>query len=171
MPWRRRIVRTVVAEILIPSLRSSPRIRWYPQRGFSRPSRTTRSLTLGSIGGRPSCPFFRKVHFFRTSSRCQRSKVSGRTTNEDQLLLGIARLAAANRTRSRRLSRGRDTCRWSTFTWCRSTRSSMSFSSARRPPTPRRRWIRKYRSENSMELLPAEENACYRCRKTTNRGS
>jgi hypothetical protein len=41
----------------------------------------------------------------------------------------------------------------------------MSFSSARRPPTPRRRWIRKYRSENSMELLPAEENACYRCRR------
>ena len=26
-----------MAEILIPSLRSSPRIRWYPQRGFSLP--------------------------------------------------------------------------------------------------------------------------------------
>src|SRR5664280_1306618 len=83
--------------------------------------------------------------------------------NEDQLVFVIARLAAASRTRSRRLSRGRFTCRWSTFTWCRSTRSSMSFSSVRRPPSPRRRWIRKYRSENSMELLPAEENACYRC--------
>src|ERR1035437_4310766 len=83
--------------------------------------------------------------------------------NEEQLGFVTAGRAAASRPRSRRLSRGRFTCRWSTFTWCRSTRSSMSFSSARRPPTPRRRWIRKYRSENSMELLPAEENACYRC--------
>lgn len=38
----------------------------------------------------------------------------------------------------------------------------MSFSSGRRPPAPRRRRTRKYRSENSMELLPAEESACYR---------
>jgi hypothetical protein len=53
MPWRRRIVRTVVAEILIPSLRSSPRIRWYPQRGFSLPRRTMRSRASGSIDGRP----------------------------------------------------------------------------------------------------------------------
>src|SRR5664279_2330874 len=122
-----------------------------------------RSRASGSIGGRPGCLVLLYVHFFRTSSRCHRSSVSGRTMNEDQLVFVIARLAAASRTRSRRLSRGRFTCRWSTFTWCRSTRSSMSFSSARRPPTPRRRWIRKYRSENSMELLPAEEKACYRC--------
>jgi hypothetical protein len=47
------MVRIVVAEILIPSLRNSPRIRWYPQRGLSRPSRTTRSLTSASTGGRP----------------------------------------------------------------------------------------------------------------------
>src|ERR1035437_501436 len=115
-----------------------------------------RSRMSGSIGGSPGWPLVRYVHFFRTSARCQRSRVSGRTTNEDQLLFVIARLAAANRTRSRRLSRGRFTCRCSTFSWCRSTRSSMSRSSARRPPTPRRRQTRKYRSENSMELLPVE---------------
>jgi hypothetical protein len=52
-PARSRIVRTVVAEILISSFMSFPRIRWYPQRGFSLPRRTTRSRTSGSIGGRP----------------------------------------------------------------------------------------------------------------------
>ncbi len=127
-PCRRRIVRTVVAEILISSFSSSPRIRWYPHRGFSLPRRTTRSRTSGSIGGRPCGPDRLCVHFFLTSSRCQRSRVSDFTTKEDQLLLVIALLAAANRTRSRRLSRGRFTCRCSTLTWCRSTRCSMSFS-------------------------------------------
>jgi hypothetical protein len=38
----------------------------------------------------------------------------------------------------------------------------MPVSSRRRPPAPRRRRTRKYRSENSMELLPVEESACYR---------
>src|SRR5664280_1596975 len=52
-PDRSRIVRTVVAEILIPSFSSSPRIRWYPQRGFSLPRRTTSARASGSIGGRP----------------------------------------------------------------------------------------------------------------------
>ncbi len=33
-PCRRRIVRTVVAEILISSFISSPRIRWYPTVGL-----------------------------------------------------------------------------------------------------------------------------------------
>jgi hypothetical protein len=47
------MVRIVVAEILIPSFSSSPRIRWYPQRGFSVPRRTTRSRTSASTGGRP----------------------------------------------------------------------------------------------------------------------
>src|SRR3990172_9423664 len=124
-----------------------------------------RALTRGSIGGRPGRPLLLYVHFFLTSSRCQRSRVSGLTTNEDQMLLVIALLAAANRTRSRPWSRGRFTCRCSTFTWCRSTRSSMSFSSCRRLPAPRRRRTRKYRSENIMELLPGEESACYRCRR------
>jgi hypothetical protein len=52
-PDRSRIVRTVVAEILIPSFSSSPRIRWYLQRGFSQPRRTTSARTSASTGGRP----------------------------------------------------------------------------------------------------------------------
>ena len=48
--WSAFLVRP---ETLICSFSSSPRIRWYPQRGFSRPRRTTRSRTSGSIGGRP----------------------------------------------------------------------------------------------------------------------
>ena len=82
----------------------------------------------------------------------------GLTTNEDHRPLGIARLAAASRSRSRRRRRGRFTCCCITFTWCRSTRSSMSFTSCRRLPAPSRRRTRKYTSENSMELLPVEES-------------
>jgi len=41
----------------------------------------------------------------------------------------------------------------------------MSFSSCRRLPARKRRRTRKYRSENSLELLPVEESACYRCRR------
>jgi hypothetical protein len=36
-----------------PSSSSSPRIRWYPQRGFSVAIRTTSAATMSSIGGRP----------------------------------------------------------------------------------------------------------------------
>ena len=42
------------------------------------------------------------VHLRLTSSRCQRSMVSGLTTNEDHRPLGIARLAAASRSLSGR---------------------------------------------------------------------
>ncbi len=71
----------------------------------------------------PSCPLL------PYESRCQRSRIPGRTTNEYQLLLVIA-------------------LRCSTFTRCRSTRSSMSCSSCSRPPAPRRRRTSKYKSEN-----------------------
>lgn len=111
-----------------------------------------RSRTSGSIGGRPGCPLLLYVHFLLMSSRCQRRRVSGLTMNDDHRSLGIARLAAASRTRSRRWSRGRFTCRCSTFTWCRSTRSSISRPSSRRRPVPRTRPTRQYTSENSMEL-------------------
>jgi hypothetical protein len=53
-PERRRIDLTVVAPTRIPSLRSSPWIRTQPQRGFSRPSRTTNSTSARSSGGRPT---------------------------------------------------------------------------------------------------------------------
>ncbi len=70
-----------------------------------------RSRISGSTGGRPGRPLLLYVHFLATSSRFQRSKVSGLTRNEDQVLLGRARLAAASTTRSSRWSRGRLTCR------------------------------------------------------------
>ena len=46
-PSRRRIRRTEVAETRTPSARHSPTIRTYPQRGFSRASRTT-TATISS---------------------------------------------------------------------------------------------------------------------------
>src|ERR1035437_5516328 len=42
----------------------------------------------------------------------------------------------------------------------------MSRSSWWRPQAPRRRQTRKYKSENSMELLRLQEIACYRCGRT-----
>jgi hypothetical protein len=56
-----------------------------------------RALTWGSIAGRPGRPLILYVHFFLTSSRCQRSRVSGLTKNEDHRPLSIARLAAPTR--------------------------------------------------------------------------
>jgi hypothetical protein len=44
--------------------------------------------TSGSIGGRPGWPLLLYVHFLRTSSRCQRRRVSGLTTNERPLASG-----------------------------------------------------------------------------------
>jgi hypothetical protein len=86
-------------------------------------------------------------------------QVSGLTTNEDHRPLDIVRLAAASRSRSRWRKRGRFTCRCSTFTWCRSTRSSMSFPSCRRLRPPSRRRTRKYTSESSVEL-PSSRREC-----------
>src|SRR5438876_482036 len=63
--------------------------------------------------------------------------------SEDHWPLGIALLAAASRSRSRRRRRGRFTCRCSTLTWCRSTRSSISLPSSGRRPIPRTRPTRK----------------------------
>jgi len=51
--WRRRIRRIVVAPTRWPSLSSSPWIRTYPQRGFSRAMRTTKTTSASSTGGRP----------------------------------------------------------------------------------------------------------------------
>ncbi len=46
--WRRRMVRTEVAETRTPSLLHSPTIRSYPQRGFSRARRAARPAISGS---------------------------------------------------------------------------------------------------------------------------
>jgi hypothetical protein len=69
-----------VAETAWPSVRRSPRRRWEPQRGFSRASRRISSRASGARGGRPGPRRLPKAaHSRRTSARCQRSSVSGRT--------------------------------------------------------------------------------------------
>ena len=68
----------VVGETRKPSLASSPQIRRWPQRGFSRASRNTNSRTSVGRRGRPRRPA-RCRHFRRTSARCQRSSVRGVT--------------------------------------------------------------------------------------------
>ncbi len=81
-PFARSRVRILVAETLMPSLASSPRIRMHPHRGFSLPIRRMRSRTSSGIGGLPPADLPRKVHFLRTRSRCQRRSVWELTTNQ-----------------------------------------------------------------------------------------
>jgi hypothetical protein len=67
-----------VGETSKPSLASSPQIRRWPQRGFSRASRSTSSRTSAGSGGRPRRTAGCR-HFRRTSVRCQRRSVRGVT--------------------------------------------------------------------------------------------
>ena len=103
----------VVADMSTPSLRSSPLIRRYPQRGFSRPSRRTSALIPGSSGGRPG----RRVGRRRPerSWRCQRVRVSGATRKLDHRSRPTRRLAAASSARSAVVKRGRAPPRLRTF--------------------------------------------------------
>jgi hypothetical protein len=120
--------RTVVAENRTPSLSSSPRMRWYPHRGLSLARRRMRAVVWPSSGGRPGLPLLLNDHFRRTSSRCHRSSVPGRTMNDDQSGLGNLLLAAARSIRSDLRRWTRFTCRRSILTWWRSTSSSISRS-------------------------------------------
>jgi hypothetical protein len=97
--WRRRrMVCTVVAETRTPSLRHWLRMRRYPQRGFSRASRSTRSTTSGS---NPRCrPRAGQVHRGRISSRCRRSKFEGVTRTMGQRSWGSSLARAARIVRS-----------------------------------------------------------------------
>jgi hypothetical protein len=115
-PPRLTIILIVVAPTQMPSLRNSPWMRRQPHLGFSLARRKTSSRISGSIGGRPG-ERRRYVHFFATSSRCQRSSVCGLTRNTDQRSLGNKLLAAASNTRSLRCIGGRFTARLSTASW------------------------------------------------------
>ncbi len=77
-PRRAKIVRTDVADTLMPSFPSSPAIRRCPQPGFSRARRTTSPCRLRSSGGRPR-PLRADVQRRATRLRCQRSSVAGVT--------------------------------------------------------------------------------------------
>jgi hypothetical protein len=52
-PARRSSVRILVADTLMPSLASSPRIRMHPHLGLSLPIRTMSARTSSGIGGLP----------------------------------------------------------------------------------------------------------------------
>jgi hypothetical protein len=93
--WRRRMVRTEVADTLTPSLRHSPTMRTYPQRGFSRARRSTRSVTSGS-NPRRRWPLVGYVHRRRISSRCRRSRVDGVTRKMGQRSRGSSFANAAS---------------------------------------------------------------------------
>jgi hypothetical protein len=111
-----------------PSLASSPPIRRWPQRGFSRASRSTRARTSDGAGGRPRWPGGCR-HFLRTSPRCQRNSVRGLTRRAERKERGRWQAAAASRARSVARSLGRATSRRSTSSSWRTTRSSMSLTS------------------------------------------
>jgi hypothetical protein len=76
-----------------------------PHRAFSRPIRRMSSQTASGIGRLPPADLRRKVHFRRTSSRCHRRSVCGRTRNDDHRARGSALLIAAMKPRSRRRRR------------------------------------------------------------------
>jgi hypothetical protein len=76
---RARRRRMLVGDTRKPSLPSSPQIRLWPQRGFSRASCSTSSRTSAGSSGRPRRPEGCR-HVRRTSARCQRSSVRGVTS-------------------------------------------------------------------------------------------
>src|SRR6266540_4351804 len=124
--WVRRR-RIVVGETRTPSLASSPQIRRWPQRGFSRASRNTSSRISADSGGRPRRPAGCR-HFRRTSARCQRRSVRGVTRSKPRDERGRWHAAAASSARSTMPSFGRATCRRRISSSWRSTSSSMSFT-------------------------------------------
>ncbi len=82
--------------------------------GFSRASRRMSSRISASIEGRPGRPVPPYVHFRFTSWRCHRRRVAGVARKATQRSRGIARLAAASRTRSMIRSLGGPLVRCST---------------------------------------------------------
>jgi hypothetical protein len=105
----RSSVRIFVAETMMASSASSPRILRHPHLGFSLPIGTMSPRSSSLIDGLPPPDARRKVHFLRTSPRCQRRSVWGVTTNDDYRGRGSARLNAAITSRSRRWRRSRPT--------------------------------------------------------------
>jgi len=127
-PARASSLRMLVGDTRRPSLASSPLIRRWPQRGFSRASFSTSARTSADKDGRP-----RRLggcrHLWRTSARCQRSNVRGVTRRAPRKERGRWQAAAASSARSAARSFGRATWRRRTSSSCRSTNNSISFKS------------------------------------------
>jgi hypothetical protein len=129
-PPARSHVRTVVADTVTPSPLSSPTIRCYPHRGFSRARRTTRPRTCRRIPGRPARRG--QVQRFATKRRCQRSSVVGVIMKDRQRVRGRSWLAPAKNMRSIVVIAGRRVCRRRVASSCRSTTISNSLKSCER---------------------------------------
>ena len=69
-------------------------MRRWPQRGFSRASRSTTARTSAGTGGRPRGPDDWR-HWRRTSARCQRNSVRGVTRRAPHEERGRWRVPAA----------------------------------------------------------------------------
>jgi hypothetical protein len=160
-PLARSSVRIFVAETLMPSLASSPRIRMHPHLGFFLPNRRMSSRTSAAIGGLPPTDPRLKLHFRRTRSRCHRRSVWGLTRNDDQRPRGRALLNAVMNSRSRRRRRGMPTWRLRTISWWRSTTSSTSRSRSPEEPTTSRtrRHSNKYANAKSTDGTSRETEA------------
>jgi hypothetical protein len=149
--------RTVDGDTRKPSLPSSPLIRRWPPRGFSRASRGTRTRTSVGTGGRPrrlgACR-----HFRRTSARCQRNNVRGVTRSRPREERGRWHAASASRARSAARSCGRAPWRRRTLSSWRRTSSSMSLTSRPRrlrTSAPSRARNATYRNEKvTAPILP-----------------
>ena len=90
VPASCRISQTVEAATFTPGTSSSPRTRRYPDPGFSRTSRNTRTRIERTVRGRPGCRGRDRRACRRAATwRCQRSTVSGRTTKCSRLSTSI----------------------------------------------------------------------------------
>jgi len=130
-PARASSRRTVDGDTAKPSLASSPLIRRWPKRGFSRASRSARACSSAVTGGRPRWPVCCR-HFRRTRARCHRSSVRGVTARMPRTARGRWQAAAASRTRSTAPSCGRASCRRNTSSPWRTNSSSRSLMSSPR---------------------------------------
>ena len=141
IPCRRKTVRIVIALTSNPSSRISPSNFSYPRPGLSSATRMIQSFNSPSIGGRPGFLPGLNVHFRRTRSRCQPSRVSGLKSRTHSssfsrvwVVLSFKRtLIAANGTFCQRGMSGPQVCFRSTIrSCCLSSKISKSFSSSAR---------------------------------------
>ncbi len=97
MPASLRISHTVEGATFTPSTSNSPCTRRYPYAGFSRTRRSTRVRMERTVGGRPGrLGLDRAACRPLARSRCQRSAVSGRTSNRiRRSVSGLKRCSSA----------------------------------------------------------------------------
>jgi hypothetical protein len=98
-----------------------------PRAPVSAARRMTRVRRPAGMAGRPDRVGW-VVQWQAMSRRCQRRMVAGVTSNPRRRRLGSTRVRVAMRARSAQFTRGRGLPRWSTASWWRKTRISISFA-------------------------------------------